>query len=831
LVGTSTFLMPTKVAAAGGPVILDGTDSGYHGQVDGSGVVSGQWLYTQKAYENLIAGVSSSYLASSNGRIAVVGAPESGSTTKPLSNNCGAAAYWSAQGLSPSVAVDFYDGAAAIGAFFDGVRAGTIKPLLIHLVDTVCNTNQMDAAELTKVNERANDIAIHVNRGGALLSNTGAFSGATNYGWLTVLFPDLSAPTSCSGSSLSLTAAGQEAFPSLTNSDIAGAWHNCFTSTSATFPLDVLATQNGHYVIIGGASVTLPSSVTASASAASLETGQEVCIEVNVTSGNPATAVSGASVSFSIAGANSSATLGTQTTDSSGDTASACYTGTTTGTDTITASAIDPSNSNPLGEATVTVVWTAPTTVAPSAPSSPAAVAGNSQATITWEAPSSDGGATITGYTVTASPGGRTCTWTSGPLTCTVTGLTNGTEYTFIVTATNSAGTGGSSDGVIATPRTVPGAPGSVGFSRGNSQATITWEAPSSDGGATITGYTVTASPGGRTCTWTSGPLTCTVTGLTNGTEYTFIVTASNVVGTSDPSVTKSGTPLGLPGAPTSLAAVVGNRSITLNWTAPSDNGGSEIIDYVVEYQLDGGSWTLLDDGVSVAASTTISGLTNGITYDFRIAAVNGVGTGPSTGLESPVTMAPIPIRQTATEDLPRLAPGTFSLLEDDQEVPLTVEVTEGQNGLRLSDGAGFSMELAVGNGPSYSVVDRQVLTVAPSGMVDVQGEGFSPGSEVDVWVFSDPTYLGFLVVAEDGTFSGSLALPIDIPAGEHTVQANGISRTGALRSLNAGIMVEEIALPATGQSTSMVVDLALIVAASGLLFMMMAPRRRRLVR
>jgi hypothetical protein len=70
------------------------------------------------------------------------------------------------------------------------------------------------------------------------------------------------------------------------------------------------------------------------------------------------------------------------------------------------------------------------------------AVAGSGQATITWDAPSSDESITITGYTVRSWPGSITCEWTSGPLACTVTGLASGDLYTFKVTATNSRGTG-----------------------------------------------------------------------------------------------------------------------------------------------------------------------------------------------------------------------------------------------------------------------------------------------------------------------------------------------------------------------------------------------------
>jgi hypothetical protein len=85
-----------------------------------------------------------------------------------------------------------------------------------------------------------------------------------------------------------------------------------------------------------------------------------------------------------------------------------------------------------------------------------------------------------------------------------------------------------------------PGAPTSVFGVAGNAQVAVSWAAPASDGGAPITGYTVTASPDGATCSWTTGPLTCTVPGLANGTPYTFTVAATNVRGTGPPSAPSS---------------------------------------------------------------------------------------------------------------------------------------------------------------------------------------------------------------------------------------------------------------------------------------------------
>ena len=187
----------------------------------------------------------------------------------------------------------------------------------------------------------------------------------------------------------------------------------------------------------------------------------------------------------------------------------------------------DSPASAPSDEVTVTAL-------APDAPTKPGVALDNRAATITWETPAGNG-SPITGYTITGSNGAGTKTVTADTTQTVFTGLTRGQSYSFTVVATNAVGDSpASAQSDAVTPTTLPLAPTEVTATGGHQSATITWTAPTSQ--APITGYTITATPGSATATVDGDQTSTRITGLTNGTTYTFTVTATSSAGDSGPS-------------------------------------------------------------------------------------------------------------------------------------------------------------------------------------------------------------------------------------------------------------------------------------------------------
>jgi len=240
-----------------------------------------------------------------------------------------------------------------------------------------------------------------------------------------------------------------------------------------------------------------------------------------------------------------------------------------------------------------------------------------------------------------------------------VTGLTNGRSYLFRVAAVNGAGTGNwSNNSAAVIPITVPTAPIFPCGTAGNGQVSLSWIAPSDDGGCPVSDYTILYSTGG--VIWTTFPhsasaaTTATVTGLSNGTGYMFQVAAVNAAGTGTYSASSFAV---VPGgsdtvlnAPSNIMGIAGNGQVSLSWTAPSDNGGSTVTDYTIQYSTNGGvSWNNYVHLPSTATTATVTGLTNSTSYVFRVAALNAAGTGAFSDPTPRATPLPaVPGRPTA---------------------------------------------------------------------------------------------------------------------------------------------------------------------------------------
>jgi hypothetical protein len=309
--------------------------------------------------------------------------------------------------------------------------------------------------------------------------------------------------------------------------------------------------------------------------------------------------------------------------------------------------------------------------IPPSQATGVSATAGVGEATVSWTAPSS--GAPATSYKITPYIGSTAQSSVTVPSTQTskaITGLTGGTTYTFVVTSLNEAGAGpdsAPSNAVTPTSATAPGTPTAVSATGGALQATVKWTAPASTGGSPITAYKVTPYKAGVAQTAVSAGASATsltLEGLTAGTSYTFTVAAVNAIGTGTASAQSNAvtpTTSAVPGPPTAVTAAGRNGGAALSWIAPTSNGGSAITGYKVTPYIGGVAQTQTTIG-STATTATISGLTNGVTYTFTVAATNALGTGAASAASAATTPDATIFEQTTPGTVDAGDPGSVTL-------------------------------------------------------------------------------------------------------------------------------------------------------------------------
>lgn len=245
---------------------------------------------------------------------------------------------------------------------------------------------------------------------------------------------------------------------------------------------------------------------------------------------------------------------------------------------------------------------------------------------VSFNPPADNGNQAITGYIVTASTG-ETATGTSSPIF--IGPLSKNTPYTFTVRARNAAGLGAiSGSSPSYTMLAPPDAPAGVTAKVDPSGMTLSW----SSAGGNITEYEIQKSSDAG-ATWTAaattiGTLTSvTVSGLQTGSTYLFRVRAKNVAGNSSYTTTTIGiVQTGKPSAPTGLTAIGAGTSVVLGW-ADANPTAALVSTFNLQYSKDSGrTWLDFAHNASTSTGITVTGLTTGNKYQFRVAAINPSG-------------------------------------------------------------------------------------------------------------------------------------------------------------------------------------------------------------
>lgn len=492
------------------------------------------------------------------------------------------------------------------------------------------------------------------------------------------------------------------------------------------------------------------------------------------------------------------------------------------------------------------------------APNAPTVVVGDGEVELEWNQPTSVD--PIVDYTIRWSTTSAV-TWstpveTGGTtLSATVSGLENGTEYIFQVAAiTAPGGTRTTGTWSASSTSVVPGAPvnitvpsiaGSpwVGQTLTVSDPDGNWRLPVTasasyqwrSNGSAIAGATGSALVVTDSLAGTNISVVASRTNDYGSASATSVVVAVPDIYLADLDIAE--VPGQVPFDPNmfSYALNVGSAVTSINLTATASagtsimeiNGGATVSGTTVTLPLVVGvnSTTIsalsADRSVKIEYTLTVVRATPQVTVPPifvpppTTAAPTSTTTAPSSSTTAPPTSSPtgttLPPVPPGVEpfrlengDLPSLPTGVALAFENGEPVDVAVEEVSPLSWQMASSEFQWRLEIPADRGPSAmsprSGVPRVVLIRDAEALVS--GFGFEPGSTVEIWLFSEPVYLGSVLVGADGTFTGSVPVPISMTVGEHTLQANGRSSDGGIRSLSLGVEIIEpvvVELPVTG--------------------------------
>gem|GEM_PF-4205579 len=350
------------------------------------------------------------------------------------------------------------------------------------------------------------------------------------------------------------------------------------------------------------------------------------------------------------------------------------------GPHTVIVTAFDQSGN--FGNATVHFTIELPTV--PGAPTGLGAVPSDRSATISWIAPD-DGGSAITAYHIYRGNDEVDLTEvdSTGLLQFTNTGLVNGNTYYYAVSAENSIGEGAMSDVVAVTPVNVPGAPSNLLVALNGASVELSWDEPE-DNGSSILQYNVYRGLSDDVLSQIGNITALSFIDIGAPIGYTlyYAISAVNAIGEGELSEVRNITFITVPGAPQDLAAEVTASGILLTWSAPDNDGGATVTGFRIYYGEGPGP---LDLNVSVTSlEHQFEDLQPGVTYYFRVVAINGLGMGEPTDIVN------------ATFVTTPSAPVGVDAAEVDDGISLTWSAPGEDGGTEIS---GYNVYRSVGDG------------------------------------------------------------------------------------------------------------------------------------
>ena len=422
---------------------------------------------------------------------------------------------------------------------------------------------------------------------------------------------------------------------------------------------------------------------------------------------------------------------------------------------------------NSVGSSLFTSTVSATILTTAGVPTAPVATGKLKSVALTWSAPATTGGSAITGYRVQYSTDSTFATGVQtldlgNVKTTTITGIDSGTTIYTRIAAINIAGTSNYSTTASAKAFSVPTAVNNAAITAGVNKANITWTAPTSTGGSAITSYRVEYSTNSDFSNLTSRnvgkSLTLALTGLTPDTTYYARVIAISLAGESVATSSVNAKTFALPTAP-SATATGSVGQITVNWAAPSANGGSPVTGYRIEYSTNSDfSGSTSVKTLSSATSATITKLPAGTTYYVRVFASTLVGESIATAGTSTITTA-VP----AALNAPTLTAG-FGKFTSTWTAPATESPITGYR-VEYSKNADFSASKSVSTTPLVLTSTISSLTAGTTYYVRVYaksaaGESLA-GTTATIKVASAPSAPNALTLTKaTNTITGSWTAP-----------------------------------------------------------------------